>query len=284
MTSKSATKPSSFFINDILDMKNNNKKNDSFDERTERPSADINNNNSEKDDRLKSTLNVQESSVFRPCPRSTNPNAYRSGMLPRYEDYRKSVENFYHKNAYHSVNKYNPLNRSAVAYPSGYGSYMGVGRLHLASASPYLDPYGSPYSNAVDSHSQWGMLPGMIGGYGLNGYHPLGYSPYLRPLPLSSLAKRKGGQVRFTPQQTRNLESRFNAHKYLSPEDRRLLAVQLKLSDRQVKTWFQNRRAKWRRANNITTNDDAESDNQSDEEITSKDENVYRSKKSPILV
>lgn len=47
-------------------------------------------------------------------------------------------------------------------------------------------------------------------------------------------SKRKGGQVRFTPQQTQSLERRFAGHKYLSPEDRRHLALQLKLSDRQV--------------------------------------------------
>ncbi|KAH8295414.1 hypothetical protein KR018_010952 [Drosophila ironensis] len=61
--------------------------------------------------------------------------------------------------------------------------------------------------------------------------------------------KRKGGQIRFTSQQTKNLEGRFASSKYLSPEERRHLALQLKLTDRQVKTWFQNRRAKWRRAN-----------------------------------
>lgn len=68
-------------------------------------------------------------------------------------------------------------------------------------------------------------------------FHP--YSGYLMP-PCGS--KRKGGQVRFTPQQTQNLERRFSNHKYLSPEDRRKLAMELNLSDRQVKTWFQNRR------------------------------------------
>lgn len=52
-------------------------------------------------------------------------------------------------------------------------------------------------------------------------------------------------RVRFTPQQTQNLERRFSNHKYLSPEDRRKLAMELSLSDRQVKTWFQNRRAKY---------------------------------------
>ncbi|KAH8312782.1 hypothetical protein KR044_012939 [Drosophila immigrans] len=66
--------------------------------------------------------------------------------------------------------------------------------------------------------------------------------------------KRKGGQIRFTSQQTKNLESRFSSSKYLSPEERRHLALQLKLTDRQVKTWFQNRRAKWRRANQTKRN------------------------------
>ena len=68
-------------------------------------------------------------------------------------------------------------------------------------------------------------------------FHP--YGNYLMP---QCGSKRKGGQVRFTPQQTQNLERRFANHKYLSPEDRRKLAMELSLSDRQVKTWFQNRR------------------------------------------
>ncbi|CAH2242891.1 jg14461 [Pararge aegeria aegeria] len=59
--------------------------------------------------------------------------------------------------------------------------------------------------------------------------------------------RRKGGQVRFSAAQTGALERRFSASKYLSPDERRALAASLRLSDRQVKTWFQNRRAKWRR-------------------------------------
>ncbi|XP_049885880.1 homeobox protein Hox-C6a-like [Pectinophora gossypiella] len=66
--------------------------------------------------------------------------------------------------------------------------------------------------------------------------------------------RRKGGQVRFSAAQTGALERRFSASKYLSPDERRALAASLRLSDRQVKTWFQNRRAKWRR----TTPDSAD--------------------------
>lgn len=60
-------------------------------------------------------------------------------------------------------------------------------------------------------------------------------------------AKRKGGQIRFTNEQTTTLENTFSEHKYLSSSERKRLATALRLSERQVKTWFQNRRAKWRR-------------------------------------
>lgn len=111
--------------------------------------------------------------------------------------------------------------------------------LHLGLPSPFQPAaasYLEHYANALHKASPriWPFYPHPYGGY------------FLPPCG----SKRKGGQVRFTPQQTQNLERRFASHKYLSPEDRRHLAMQLKLSDRQVKTWFQNRRAKWRRSNN----------------------------------
>ncbi|KAG8184484.1 hypothetical protein JTE90_002331 [Oedothorax gibbosus] len=59
--------------------------------------------------------------------------------------------------------------------------------------------------------------------------------------------KRKGGQIRFTSDQTGKLEKMFADQKYLSPTERKRLASGLRLTERQVKTWFQNRRAKWRR-------------------------------------
>uniref|UniRef100_A0A1A9UZZ4 Homeobox domain-containing protein n=1 Tax=Glossina austeni TaxID=7395 RepID=A0A1A9UZZ4_GLOAU len=68
---------------------------------------------------------------------------------------------------------------------------------------------------------------------------------------IDSRIKRKGGQIRFSFEQTKQLEYYFANAKYLTPEERRHLAMQLKLSDRQVKTWFQNRRAKWRRFNQL---------------------------------
>ncbi|EGT43921.1 hypothetical protein CAEBREN_29205 [Caenorhabditis brenneri] len=70
---------------------------------------------------------------------------------------------------------------------------------------------------------------------------------WLYPYMSKSPQKRKGGQIRFTNEQTDALEHKFDSNKYLSPQERKKLAKSLSLSERQVKTWFQNRRAKWRR-------------------------------------
>ncbi|XP_061564351.1 hematopoietically-expressed homeobox protein hhex [Cololabis saira] len=93
---------------------------------------------------------------------------------------------------------------------------------------------------------------------------PLLWTPFIqRPLH-----KRKGGQVRFSNEQTVELEKKFETQKYLSPPERKRLAKLLQLSERQVKTWFQNRRAKWRRLkqeNPQTCKRDAVEDDRSSE-------------------
>ncbi|XP_056627416.1 hematopoietically-expressed homeobox protein hhex [Triplophysa dalaica] len=78
-------------------------------------------------------------------------------------------------------------------------------------------------------------------------HDPLGKPLMWTPFIQRPLHKRKGGQVRFSNDQTIELEKKFETQKYLSPPERKRLAKILQLSERQVKTWFQNRRAKWRR-------------------------------------
>ncbi|XP_030841717.1 hematopoietically-expressed homeobox protein HHEX homolog [Strongylocentrotus purpuratus] len=90
--------------------------------------------------------------------------------------------------------------------------------------------------------------------------------PFLwNPFIQRPLHKRKGGQVRFSNDQTMELEKKFENQKYLSPPERKKLAKVLQLSERQVKTWFQNRRAKWRRLKQEVPTGKGEGDEREDE-------------------
>lgn len=51
----------------------------------------------------------------------------------------------------------------------------------------------------------------------------------------------------FTSSQLKSLEEKFHDKKYLTITERNSLAKGLNLTDTQVKTWFQNRRTKWKK-------------------------------------
>lgn len=59
--------------------------------------------------------------------------------------------------------------------------------------------------------------------------------------------KPRKARTAFTDQQLNSLEKHFERQKYLSVQDRMEMAVKLNLTDTQVKTWYQNRRTKWKR-------------------------------------
>ncbi|CAH1783196.1 unnamed protein product [Owenia fusiformis] len=137
----------------------------------------------------------------------------------------------------------------------------------------YVDPRYNPYKIGMQKQPYQ--------------YH---WSPFPFQRPCH---KRKGGQVRFSNDQTVELEKKFDSQKYLSPPERKRIAKLLQLTERQVKTWFQNRRAKWRRlkqespdSQDNTTNADNPSttlsstsehviDNSEDEGSISDDENDH---------
>jgi len=54
--------------------------------------------------------------------------------------------------------------------------------------------------------------------------------------------KTRKGRTAFSDQQLSTLERSFDKQKYLSIQERKELATRLRLSDTQVKTWYQNRR------------------------------------------
>uniref|UniRef100_T1J0D4 Homeobox domain-containing protein n=1 Tax=Strigamia maritima TaxID=126957 RepID=T1J0D4_STRMM len=59
--------------------------------------------------------------------------------------------------------------------------------------------------------------------------------------------RKKRPRTAFTAAQIKALETEFERNKYLSVSKRLLLSKSLKLTETQIKIWFQNRRTKWKR-------------------------------------
>ncbi|XP_063370911.1 homeobox protein ceh-19 [Cydia amplana] len=63
----------------------------------------------------------------------------------------------------------------------------------------------------------------------------------------SSSSRGKRARTAFSAQQIKSLEAEFEKNRYLSVAARGRLARQLRLTETQIKIWFQNRRTKWKR-------------------------------------
>ncbi|KAH3788107.1 hypothetical protein DPMN_166238 [Dreissena polymorpha] len=74
----------------------------------------------------------------------------------------------------------------------------------------------------------------------------LGESCHQSPSPFKSKKKKKLRTV-FSRSQIYQLEAAFDMKRYLTDAERAGLAASLKLSETQIKIWFQNRRNKWKR-------------------------------------
>ena len=66
-----------------------------------------------------------------------------------------------------------------------------------------------------------------------------------------NLKKNRKSRTAFSDYQLNSLEKSFEKHKYLNVQDRIELANRLHLTDTQVKTWYQNRRTKWKRQSSL---------------------------------
>ncbi|XP_071947121.1 uncharacterized protein [Antedon mediterranea] len=70
--------------------------------------------------------------------------------------------------------------------------------------------------------------------------------------------KKKKARTTFTGRQIFELEKQFEGKKYLSASERAEMAAMLKVTDTQVKIWFQNRRTKWKKLEGISNSEAAE--------------------------
>ncbi|XP_012288212.1 uncharacterized protein LOC105703964 [Orussus abietinus] len=74
--------------------------------------------------------------------------------------------------------------------------------------------------------------------------------------------KKKKARTTFTGRQIFELEKQFEMKKYLSSSERADMAKLLNVTETQVKIWFQNRRTKWKKQDNISNAEAAEHKNQ----------------------
>ncbi|XP_066524905.1 T-cell leukemia homeobox protein 3-like [Hoplias malabaricus] len=151
------------------------------------------------------------------------------------------------------------------ALDDGVGAFLGSslhGSTHQIGGYRVIRvPAHRPLSSAVP--------PPAVGGFGGLGFPWMGhnrrFSTKDRLLTVSALfplggsrrvghpyqnrtpPKRKKPRTSFSRMQICELEKRFHRQKYLASTERAALAKSLKMTDAQVKTWFQNRRTKWRR-------------------------------------
>ncbi|XP_033641640.1 homeobox protein BarH-like 1b [Asterias rubens] len=113
----------------------------------------------------------------------------------------------------------------------------------------------SPYHHSVSTVSGYGSTPctSTLSPASLSVPIPVpvylrGKSPSGSPHDAARSAKKcRRSRTVFTELQLMGLEKRFERQKYLSTPDRLELADTLGLSQLQVKTWYQNRRMKWKK-------------------------------------
>ncbi|XP_063882067.1 T-cell leukemia homeobox protein 3-like isoform X1 [Scylla paramamosain] len=125
---------------------------------------------------------------------------------------------------------------------AGPGGALGAMLPHMGGAPlPWLAGLTPLERTAAMAHHLSALAP-ITGPFGFP--RRIGH-PYQSRTP----PKRKKPRTSFTRVQVNELEKRFNKQKYLASSERAQLAKQLKMTDAQVKTWFQNRRTKWRKSN-----------------------------------
>lgn len=73
--------------------------------------------------------------------------------------------------------------------------------------------------------------------------------PRSRKIKKNKKADEKRPRTAFTSEQLARLKKEFESNRYLTEDRRQNLANELKLSDGQIKIWFQNKRAKIKKSN-----------------------------------
>lgn len=162
------------------------------------------------------------------------------------------------------------LNGQYIAPPYEFSAYHPLGDTSTSAWNPYAprDDYlyslhqgSSPGTGQVSYPShELSSTPVTAGGGAFNNYNFIsGQDPFIskRRPPESTRTSTPGGKTRtkdkyrvvYTDHQRLELEKEFQYNNYITMRRKSELSMALSLSERQIKIWFQNRRAKERKIN-----------------------------------
>ncbi|KAG9465861.1 homeobox protein engrailed-1 isoform X1 [Eleutherodactylus coqui] len=89
-------------------------------------------------------------------------------------------------------------------------------------------------------------------GYISTHLHPPSHGPRTRKLKKKKSEKEdKRPRTAFTAEQLQRLKAEFQANRYITEQRRQTLAQELNLNESQIKIWFQNKRAKIKKASGL---------------------------------
>ena len=202
----------------------------------------------------KNDFKLKSELLHSPSLRSMSSSASSTSSMSSASSCSYQNEWSLHQSKFSKINPHlfntNVYNGNLQSFPHNTSNHMSNfnGLLNGFYFSPFSNPafvqqQQQPHAAAVPSVNNIGISLTNHSNQLHNGHHQTHHHPHgilVKP-------KKKRSRAAFSHAQVLELERRFNFQRYLSGPERADLAGSLKLTETQVKIWFQNRRYKTKR-------------------------------------